>query len=124
MRSALRRGPHHEALSAMRVNMKSVAAGSPRQDPLPSHVTLSVSGMTCAGCQSFVQKTLLAQPGVRDASVNLMMQNATVDYLPQTISPDRLVKAVERIDYGAQLPALNSSAIDDQSQLDDQQLRV
>lgn len=80
--------------------------------------------MTCAGCQSFVQKTLLAQPGVRDASVNLMMQNATVDYLPQTISPDRLVKAVERIGYGAQLPALNSSAIDDQSQLDDQQLRV
>ncbi len=80
--------------------------------------------MTCAACQSFVQKTLLAQPGVQDASVNLMMQNATVDYLPQTISPDRVVEAVEKIGYGAQLPALDSSAIDHQSQLDDQQLRV
>lgn len=97
---------------------------SPEHEPVPSHVTISVSGMTCAACQSFVQKTLMAQPGVRNASVNLMMQSANVDYLAEATSPERLVEAVESIGYGAQLPALESSAIDDQSALDDKHLRT
>ena len=92
-------------------------------EPPIAHITLGVSGMTCAACQAFVQKTLRAQPGVRDASVNLMMQNATVDYLPQAISPVKLVEAVETIGYGAQLPVLEASAIEDQSHLENEQTR-
>ena len=80
--------------------------------------------MTCAACQAFVQKTLRAQPGVRDASVNLMMQSATIDYLPQTISPVKLIEAVETIGYGAQLPAIETSALEDQSRLEDEQTGV
>jgi hypothetical protein len=34
---------------------------------------IPVTGMTCAACQSFVQKMLAGQPGVKDASVNLML---------------------------------------------------
>ena len=41
-------------------------------------VTIPVTGMTCAACQSFLQRTLSAQTGVEDASVNLMLNNATV----------------------------------------------
>jgi Cu+-exporting ATPase len=83
-----------------------------------ARVTLKVTGMTCAACQSFVQKTLLAQPGVSDASVNLMMQNATVAYEPAAISAQKLVEAVEKIGYGAEMPAPEASAIEQQEDLD------
>ena len=42
------------------------------------HLTFPVTGMTCAACQSFVERTLAAQPGVKSASVNLMLHNASV----------------------------------------------
>ncbi len=92
--------------------------------PSTAHITLGVSGMTCAACQAFVQKTLLAQPGVQDASVNLMMHSATIDYSPQSTSPEKLVEAVETIGYGAQLPIPDASAIEDQSHLEDEQIRT
>jgi len=41
-------------------------------------VTIPISGMTCAACQSFIQRTLAGEAGVRDAAVNLMLNNATV----------------------------------------------
>ena len=43
-----------------------------------STIRIPVSGMTCAACQSRVQRTLQQQPGVSDAAVNLMMHSATV----------------------------------------------
>jgi len=43
-------------------------------------VVIPVSGMTCAACQGRVQRTLAKAPGVVDASVNLMMGNATIAY--------------------------------------------
>jgi len=45
-------------------------------------VVIPVTGMTCAACQGRVQRTLSKTPGVVDASVNLMMNNATVSYDP------------------------------------------
>ena len=45
-------------------------------------ITIPVEGMTCAACQARVQKALQRQPGVLDASVNLMMNNAAVTYDP------------------------------------------
>jgi len=45
----------------------------------PERVTIPVTGMTCAACQSFIQRTLTGKAGVQDASVNLMMNNATFD---------------------------------------------
>ena len=41
-------------------------------------IRIPVSGMTCAACQSRVQRTLQKQAGVDDAAVNLMMKSATV----------------------------------------------
>ncbi|MCX6622908.1 MAG: heavy metal-associated domain-containing protein, partial [Acidobacteria bacterium] len=76
-------------------------------------VTISVTGMTCAACQSFVQKTLEKQPGVERASVNLMMHNATVDYDPAAISPGQLVDLIRDTGYGAELPAPGRTAFDE-----------
>lgn len=44
-----------------------------------STVTLKVGGMSCASCVSRVEKTLLKQPGVRSAEVNLAAETARVD---------------------------------------------
>jgi Cu+-exporting ATPase len=72
---------------------------------------LNVSGMTCAACQVNVQRALKRQPGVTDASVNLMTGQARVIFDPSLIQPPQLVAAVETVGYGAEIPAAETSAI-------------
>ena len=67
-------------------------------------IDISVSGMTCAACQARVQRVLTRQPGVRDASVNLMTHTASVTYDPTTASPEGLVDVIRSTGYGAELP--------------------
>ena len=81
-------------------------------------VRIPVSGMTCAACQSRVQRTLQQQPGVTDATVNLMMGNATVRYDPATVAPDALVAAIRETGYGAELPAPEEDAFKEQEARD------
>lgn len=89
----------------------------------PGHITLSISGMTCAACQSFIQRSLVSSDGVKDATVNLMMHNATVTFDPSLTSPAALVETVRGIGYGAALPLVNESVLDEQERHNDQQLR-
>ena len=84
-------------------------------------VVIPVNGMTCAACQARVQRTLSRTPGVVDASVNLMMANATVSYDPTTTSPEALVERVRETGYGAELPPTNQSAVEEQNARDSAQ---
>ncbi len=68
-------------------------------------VTLPVSGMTCAACQSRVQRALERTPGVEQAGVNLLLNSATVRFDPQVTSPELLVSAVKQTGYDAALPS-------------------
>ncbi len=81
-------------------------------------ITFPVSGMTCAACQSFVQKKLSVQPGVESAAVSLMLNNATVVYRPDQITPDALVAAVRDAGYEAMLPEAGVSAVEEQEEQD------
>jgi Cu+-exporting ATPase len=81
-------------------------------------VKIGVSGMTCAACQSHVQKALQKQPGVLDATVSLMTNDATVAFDPAAVSPDSLVKTIEASGYDAQLASPAASAIAEQEQQD------
>ena len=65
-----------------------------RDEPEVSTVTIPVTGMSCAACQAFVQKTLEQQAGVESATVNLLLQNATVRYAASGTSPNALVEAI------------------------------
>ena len=65
-----------------------------------NEIALDVAGMTCASCVRRVEKALLAVPGVREASVNLATERATVA-LDQPAARDLLVAAVERAGYTA-----------------------
>jgi Cu+-exporting ATPase len=67
--------------------------------------TIPVSGMTCAGCSGRVQSVLEKAPGVISANVNLMTASATVEYDPAATSAERLVNAIRKTGYGAELPA-------------------
>ena len=66
---------------------------------------IAVTGMTCASCQAHVQHALENEPGVAAASVNLMMNSAAVTYDPSAATPEKIVEAVRRAGYGAELPA-------------------
>jgi len=89
----------------------------------PQRVTLPVTGMTCAACQSFIQKTLAQQPGVEDAAVNLMLNNATVTFDPRATTPAALVEAIRTTGYGAELPDQHQSILEEQEKNDTGQQR-
>jgi len=86
-------------------------------------VNIPVTGMTCAACQSFIQKTLAGEAGVQDATVNLMLHNATVTFNPRVISPSGLVEKIRSTGYGAELPVANESVLAAQEKNDEDQLR-
>jgi|CXWL01.1.fsa_nt_gi Cu+-exporting ATPase len=79
--------------------------------PHTEAVTLTVDGMTCAACQSRVQRALEREPGVSSASVNLMMANAAVHFDPGQVTPERLVALVQATGYDASLPLPDQGAI-------------
>src|ERR1043165_5945834 len=83
-----------------------------------THVVIPVSGMTCAACQARVQRAIERVPGVHDAVVNLLMENATVDFDPAATSPDVMVDAIRATGYGAELPSPEVNAIEQQEALD------
>ncbi len=79
-----------------------------------NRIVIPVTGMTCAACQARVQRTLARTPGVADATVSLMLNNATVSYDPQATSPEQLVHAIRDTGYGAELPVTTRSAFEEQ----------
>jgi P-type Cu+ transporter len=81
-------------------------------------IRIPVSGMTCAACQAHVQRALARQPGVEDASVNLMMETAAVTFDPSVATPETLVQAIRDTGYGAELPALDLSVLEEQDARD------
>jgi P-type Cu+ transporter len=89
----------------------------------PVRVTIPVTGMTCAACQSFIQRTLVDQAGVQNASVNLMLNHATVTFDPGVTSASALVDTIRGTGYGAEIPARDSSALEAQEENDAGQLR-
>lgn len=61
-----------------------------------------VSGMTCASCQANVQKAV-EKLGVDFVNVNLISETMTVSYDNGKISENDIIKAVEKIGYGAKV---------------------
>ena len=81
-------------------------------------ISIPVSGMTCAACQARVQRTLEKTPGVDQAAVNPMTHTATVSFDPAVSNPNALVERIRATGYGAELPAADRSAVEEQGALD------
>ena len=87
----------------------------------PDKITIPVSGMTCAACSSRVQRALQKTPGVQQASVNLMLRNAVVDFDGAAIGPEELVEVIRETGYGAELAHPDRTALDEQEAQDQAQ---
>ena len=85
---------------------------------MATKITIPVSGMHCAACQSRVQSALQKTAGVRDASVNLMLNNATVTYDEDAVAPATLVESIKSTGYDATLPAPTTNAFAEQERQD------
>jgi len=65
-----------------------------------NEIILSVTGMTCGGCVSSVQKVLTALPGVQRVEVSLTPGQARVVIDPARIDRAALVQAVIDAGFG------------------------
>jgi Cu+-exporting ATPase len=73
-------------------------------------ITIPITGMHCAACQSRVQTALAQTPGVSNANVNLMLNNASVTYDERAVEPHALIETIRSTGYEAALPAADTSA--------------
>lgn len=67
-----------------------------------NHVSVGVTGMTCAACSTRIQKVLNKMDGV-EAQVNLTMEKASIDYDPAATSVNDINAKIEKLGYGVQL---------------------
>ncbi|MBS4223091.1 heavy metal translocating P-type ATPase [Lederbergia citrea] len=70
-------------------------------DVVTEKTELILTGMTCAACSTRIEKGLNKMDGVIQASVNLALEKATVEYNPSTVSQKDLTNKVEALGYGA-----------------------
>ena len=65
-----------------------------------NEIQLTVTGMTCGGCVSSVQRVLTALPGVQSAEVSLTDGQAHVTCDPTRIDRAALVQAIVDAGFG------------------------
>lgn len=96
-----------------RVIVPAPAANAPAGQDMPManpmrmantmQMTLAVTGMSCANCAAKVKKSLLAVPGVSQVTVNVETGKAVVTVEMAKCDEKALVKAVEKVGYGAKV---------------------
>ncbi len=69
------------------------------------HIEIPVTGMTCANCASNIERALNKKvDGVLNASVNFATERATVEYIPDVVTIEDMIAAIEKAGYGAVSP--------------------
>ncbi|MFN7037323.1 MAG: heavy metal translocating P-type ATPase [Bellilinea sp.] len=63
-------------------------------------IVLPVTGMTCANCVATIERNLKKQTGVQSVAVNLSSERAIVEFDPQLVGLDDLIKRIQRAGYG------------------------
>ena len=61
-----------------------------------------ISGMTCSACSSHVEKAVKKLDGVSKVSVNLLTETMELEYEPEKLEAEAIVRAVEHAGYGAE----------------------
>ena len=84
-------------------------------------VLLDVEGMKCGGCVRSVEQTLLAQPGVAKASVNLVSRTAWLDFKSSEQPLDPILRALAKRGFPAKPRESSPFQLNSQSELDSTQ---
>jgi heavy metal translocating P-type ATPase len=61
----------------------------------------SVQGMWCAGCASSAEQVLRRHPGVKSADVSFAAERGRLQYDPELVDPDELLKSLDSLGYQA-----------------------
>ncbi|MBC9874483.1 heavy metal translocating P-type ATPase [Macrococcoides bohemicum] len=69
----------------------------------PEYIELDVIGMTCAACSSRIEKVLNKQPEIKNATVNLTTEEATIDYYPGNMDAQAIIERIRKLGYDAKL---------------------
>jgi mercuric ion binding protein len=69
----------------------------------PAQLVLRISGMHCGSCATGIRAMLQRTEGVLKADVSYEERRALVDYDPAKTSPDKIVAAVEKMGYKAEI---------------------
>jgi Cu+-exporting ATPase len=77
---------------------------------ITDRIEFPVTGMTCASCQTRVEKALRKVDGVLSVNVNLATERAVVEYAPSDTNWSTLKVAVEKAGYGVIEPAAEDAA--------------
>ena len=75
-------------------------------------VLLKIDGMTCSACSSGLEKYLNKQDGIKTAVVNLVLNNANIEYDEKKLTLEQVEKFVEKAGF-------TSLGIDNFEKLDD-----
>lgn len=62
-------------------------------------ISIDVLGMTCAACSARVEKSLGKQDGVESVAVNLLSNKANIEFDPNKVKPENLIKVIEKTGY-------------------------
>ena len=62
-------------------------------------VLLKIDGMTCSACSTGLEKYLNKQDGIKQATVNLIMNNANIEYDDRKLNLEQIEKFVEKAGF-------------------------
>ena len=62
-------------------------------------VLLKIDGMTCSACSTGLEKYLNKQDGIKQATVNLIMNNANIEYDDRKLNIEQIEKFVEKAGF-------------------------
>lgn len=62
-------------------------------------IILSINGMTCSACSNGLEKYLNKQKGIKSASVNLVMANATIEYNEKELDQTKIEEFVKEAGF-------------------------
>jgi heavy metal translocating P-type ATPase len=66
-----------------------------------AHFTMD--GMWCAGCAQAAEQVLRKQPGVKDVQINFAAERGRIQYNPEQLDPEAVLRGLDSLGYRARL---------------------
>lgn len=70
-----------------------------KKKPKGESITLKIDGMHCTSCSMNIDGELEDTPGVIEANTNYAQAKSVIIYDPKVVTPDKLKKVIESLDY-------------------------